>query len=190
MKFKLKPVVLLIIAFVGIVALILIVNSFLGGKNSETNTPGALQVEEKEALLYFTPNTITASFGGKITSEIKVDAGDTPVSYIKVAISYDPKLLSNVTLMPVKDPTSAISNSMISEVENTDLAKGTITLTYTLINGAYQQKGQAILAKFSANYVGDGETSVQILPESLVSTKSQEYKITTGRVNLDIFPRK
>ena len=115
-----------------------------------------------------------------------IDAGDAPISYVGLEIAYDTSALSNVTITPFQDPSSSLSNSLISSVKSNTL--GNTFITYTLVNGATQQKGKAILAKFQATYKGTKETTVTIFPDSTVSTKSN-YRINVGRVNLDIFPR-
>ncbi len=159
-----------------------------GNKSSTPTdtTPTGQALEEKEVLLYFNPNTITASSGGKISADIMIDAGDTPISYVGLEIAYDQNTLSNVTIAPFQDPSSALSNSFISSVKSNTL--GNTVIAYTLVNGATQQKGKAILAKLQATYKGAKETTVTIFPDSTVSTKSN-YRINVGRVNLDIFPR-
>lgn len=189
-NFKKKPFIFLLLAFIGIIVLIIAVNMFLpSGNKSSTptdTTPTGQALEEKEVLLYFNPNTITASSGGKISADIMIDAGDTPISYVGLEIAYDPNTLSNVTITPFQDPSSALSNSFISSVKSNTL--GNTIISYTLVNGATQQKGKAILAKFQGTLKENKPTTVSIFPDSTVSTKSN-FRINVGRVNLDIFPR-
>lgn len=191
-KLKSRPVLLLLFAFIVIIAIFLIVRFLLPGEN-QNKTPEpekqTLQLEQKVVLLAFSPNTITASNGGKINADITIDAGDAAVSYVKLDISYDPEVFSNVTLTPFKDPTSALSYSLIPEVDTKNSSKGSIVATYTLINGAVAQKGKGVLAKFSAVYKGGEESTVTIFPDSTVATKDSSYTINVGRVNLDVFPR-
>jgi len=186
--FRKKPILLLILVVACVIGVIFLVNFFVVEKNKVTpaESPTNVSLEEKEVLLYFNPNTITASSGGKISADIMIDAGDAPVSYVGLEVTYDTNALSNVTITPFQDPSSALSSSLISSVKSN--TSGNTFITYTLVNGATQQKGKAILAKFQATYKGGKETTVTIFPDSTVSTKSN-YRINVGRVNLDIFPR-
>lgn len=191
-KLKSRPVLLLIFTII-VVILLFVAFKFLlpGGAKPKTPAPEnqATLLEEKEVLLSFDPNTVTASAGGKVNADIKIDAGDAAVSYVKLDVSFDPSVLSNVTVTPFKDPTSALSYSFISDVDTRNASKGSIVITYTLINGAAEQKGRGVLAKFSGVYKGGKETTVSLFSDSAVATKNPNYKLTVGRVNLDIFPR-
>lgn len=189
-KLTSRPALFLIFALF-VVAAVLVIVKFLLPNADQPNTSQTPNVplEQKEVLLAFSPNTVTASAGGKVNADITIDAGDAAISYVKVDISYDPQIFSNVTVTPFKDPTSALSYSMIAGVDTTNASKGSIVATYTLINGAEPQKGKATLAKFSATYKGGKEATITIFPDSTVATKESSYTINVGRVNLDVFPR-
>lgn len=185
LKSKRFLIILLLIIVLGGIGIFFYMRNNPASNLNQTTIPALIQ---KEVILGFDPNTLTASAGGKVNSDITVNAGDAGISYVMIDLSYDPKLFTNVTVTPFKDVNSAISASFLPEVITNDTQNGKISISYTLINGAIEQKGTAILAKFSATYKGGAGGTVTLTPNSIVATKSSVNNLQVGRVNLNVNP--
>ena len=70
----------------------------------KTNKPGTRQVivptptSAAQSVLAFTPSSVTASPGVPSTVAIELTTGDNNVRAVQLELTYDPSVLSNVTI--------------------------------------------------------------------------------------------
>ena len=138
-------------------------------------------------LLSFSPNAIHTTPNSTITSNLVYDVGKYETSGLIVNLSYDPKKVANVRLVPYSDPTSALSNSLeiLPGLTAQDPAKGTVSVTYSLKSGIPQQKGRGIIGKLTATATST-PTVIMINQSSTAATHTQGVALNLGRVNLEI----
>lgn len=152
--------------------------------NNTTTQPSSSVPESGDVMLSFKPNIIPAKIGQVVTSDIVYNAGTNPTSNLVITVTYDPKLITNVQIVPYKDPTSAVSYSLEKNMSMSSYQNGTVTLALQLVQGAVAQKGHGIVAKLTATVISNPAT-ISFSPDVSAATPSNP-NLTVGRVNLEI----
>lgn len=182
--------ILIIIAVVAVCLLLVTIAlqknpSRIGTKILPNPTP---EQEAPTMMLSFVPNTLTVKPGGKITANIQFDSYGNPVSGVTVAVSYNPTQLKNVTLIPVKDSTSALSYALnlIAGTQTNNPLLGKISETFIVPKSIPAPKGRGIIARFTAT-LKPGVTSATVKIDSSASASSPALsRVVLGKVYLDI----
>lgn len=179
-----------IIILCAVIFFVLLLINVVKGGNKPAQNP-VINSQKPTMMLSFIPNTISVTPGNSFSANIDFDTYGNPANGVKVVVQYDPGQIQNVRLIPVKDPTSALSyafNQIAGMVVN-DPASGTIKRTYVLSTGIPEQKGHGIIAKFTGKLSSGVKSAVvQITAESTASSKTFS-PIVLGRVNLNINPQ-
>jgi len=104
-------------------------------------------------------------------------------------IFYNPNEVSQVKLIPFKDPTSSLSYSLqdMPKLSRSDVKRGYASIRLQLSNGATAQKGKGIIAKFEG-IVLKTPTTVAFDSESSATSMNSDIDLQPGFVNLNIFP--
>ena len=122
---------------------------------------------------------------GKYETDVNIDSGKNQITGVQLEISYDPKVLTNVDIVPGSFfPTAVIIGKEIDPV------KGTILYTLGTAQGTDAVSSKGSLAVISFNKIGDTETSIEFLPETLVTDHRYDQSVLneTESGNIGILP--
>lgn len=139
------------ILIASIVTVILIFSfTFLLLSNKKTSTPPSTLTSEISGSLGFETPEIYITPGVRQDVNIFMNTGGKPIEGIILSISYNPKLLTNVTLVQSKDQYSALSNALgiAGRIEN-NTTSGNILTTFVLPKGASAFAGSGKIATIS-----------------------------------------
>lgn len=190
---KNKQLVLAGIVFV--VALLSIAGiSFLARKQlvppvTVTPTPAPEQ-EAPTMMLSFVPNILKVSPGGAIKSDVEFNTLGNPTKKVSVVVSYDPNQVTNASLIPVKDPTSALSYSfnLIAGTREVDPNNGILSQTFIIPATIPAAKGHGIVARFTGTLKPGVTSTVIRISNSSSATSPSISRVVLGKVNLEINP--
>ncbi len=179
----------LILIFLVLVLTIVAVFSFSIPKGKNIFQIPQTPAKTAEVRLSFSPNTQNAKVGDKTRADIIYDGSTNLTKNIIVSIFYNPNEVSQVKLIPFKDPTSSLSYSLqdMPKLSRSDVKRGYASIRLQLSNGATAQKGKGIIAKFEG-IVLKTPTTVAFDSESSATSMNSDIDLQPGFVNLNIFP--
>ena len=157
----------LLIALLAILTVFLVLIAIAPKKVNVTPPPAT----EEEAIV--PAETIlsmeSASSSGSAQSvNVMVDSGANTVTGVQLELSFDPKLITNVTLTPGEFITNPVEL-----LKNIDYANGRVSYVLGIPIGSEGVQGTGTVAKLSYREVGaQGETvSIKFLPKTLVASE-------------------
>ena len=120
--------------------------------------------------------------------DILVDTNNKPVSGAQVELSYDPKVLTNVTLTPpLQNPFFGASPEIL--INSVDPTQGRISYAVAIANNDSQKTGKGIVAtlNFTVNkFAGVPFTQITFLPKSAVTAFSSQASVLNRSTPLQI----
>lgn len=154
-----------------------------------TPTPTPEQ-ETPTMMLSFTPNIVKVAPNGNIKSDIEFNTLGNPSKKVSVVVSYDPKQVTNTSLTPVKDPTSALSYSfnLIAGTRDTDPKNGILSQTFIIPQSIPAAKGHGIIARFTGTLQPGVTTTVIKITNTSSATSPTISRVVLGKVNLEVNP--
>lgn len=159
---------LLTIALVMTGAGILIYRTIAREKNAplpQTFTP--TPTPKAQASLAFSPNPLTlSSQSGSI--DVIIDTQTSRITAVQLEISYDPKILTDVDIVP-----GAFFTDVIPFIKKVDISTGRISYAVGLTPTAQavQGKGVAATITFRSNLAPGEKTEVKFLPQTLLTAE-------------------
>lgn len=126
-----------------------------------TPTPAA------QTMLALIPNPLTISSpSGSL--DVTIDTGNNNVTAVQLELSYDPKMLTNVTVAQPK--TNAFFEKPVELIKQMDAKKGTIRYAIGIDPTTKAKQGIGIVAtlKFRASL---GTSQITFLPQTLVTAE-------------------
>lgn len=130
-----------------------------------TPTPAA------QTTLALTPNPIVVSSQSG-TLEVAIDTGKNNVTAVQLELSYDPKVLQNITITTPK--TNGFFTDPVTLLKEIDAKNGTVSYALGINPTDPPKKGKGILAKlaFQAVRGASGQaTQVSFSPKTLVTAE-------------------
>ncbi|MBP6913313.1 MAG: hypothetical protein KBC00_01760 [Candidatus Levybacteria bacterium] len=190
-----KKKLTLILFLVSIVIFIFIV--FFVFLNENTPPPSLTQKivptqtpkqESPTMMVSFSPNTITINKQSTFTSSILFDSYGIPVSKITIALSYDPLQVSNVKIISVNDPSSALSYSvnLTAGIKQSNPEQGTISQSYLIPTSIPYPKGKGIIAKVTGKLTQGTTSAIIKIDQASFASSPQTPNVVLGKVNLEI----
>jgi hypothetical protein len=182
----LQKKVLVIIGIVIVVIIIVILALFFSQnkKTVKTNSSPSLP-----GSILFDTATINAIPGQSTSANIMINTGGNPVIGAEIAISYNPKLISDVTLTPLKDTHSALSYALNQIGENQIYDDG-IVMNLRLPASTPPQAGIGKVAVLSFTVkkvnVAINSTVIKLLPITNFFVREGSAPINTSRNQLNI----
>lgn len=156
---------------------------------STTNNEKAInptQLVKKTVSLSFSPSEIQST-GGLTRADIIADTGGSEIAGIQVELQYDPKKITNVTILP------ATTNSLFGKngqelIKEVRQDAGRISYAIVIDQTAPEVKGIGNIAtlQFQALQGTSGSTQITFLERSLATTLKTQQSLLKGTVPLTI----
>lgn len=175
----------------GIIAIVLILSfSLILFSNKKTMAPKNTLVSEISGSLGFESPEIYITPGVRQDVNIFMNTGGKPIDGVILSISYNPKLLTNVTLVQNKDQYSALANalSVAGKIEN-DTRSGNILVTLSLPKGAsaFAGSGKIATISFTPTKTNLAVSSTPITITSASVFHTPQGTLRTNRNSLSVF---
>lgn len=113
-----------------------------------------------------------ASAAGVYETDVNIDSKDNQITGVDLELTFDPKVLTKVDIKPG----SFIPNAVVLNRE-VDPIKGTISLTIGTSQRSRGVKGTGAIAVISFSKTGSAETTIQFLPNTLVTAEGQDQSV-------------
>jgi hypothetical protein len=131
------------------------------------------------SVLSLSPNPVNVTAGGRGTVEVNLDTSDNAVTAVQLELSYDPKVLRNVTVTP-----GVLFQNSVVLINKNDPATGKYTYAFgkTPSQTPVQGKGVVATISFTAN-ASATPSQLILLPNTLVTARgiaSSVLKSSTG----------
>lgn len=182
-KIEKKPVINkknIIIAVVGIFILLTVGIIIFRQLSTSPATQTSVVPKSYPAFLYFSPPSIKLlqKKQSAVTSEIVLDTQGKGVSIVQMELSYDPTMISNVSISKNDDVISPFSEFNVDQaVVNQATGKAFITLSVNNTNTDLPKIGKGKLATVKYDISLNKEKAViQITPLTALITKGTEVK--------------
>lgn len=156
---------------------------FFSLKPAEKTAPPIQQIPSPivnaQTILAFSPSPYTiSSSSGSLNATIAT--GENMVTAVQLEITYDPKVLSDVTIVP-----GTFFENPLQLLKHIDSAKGKITYAFGAAPTAKAQKGSGTMAiiTFTTNLAPGEKTDLIFSPKTLVTAegvRSSVLKETLG----------
>jgi hypothetical protein len=177
--------VIIIIILLGIV-LYSSLNSRTENKTTQRNTS---QTILPLASINFRPgDNLGAGIGQTQSVNIMIDTQGRPVDGAVIALLYDPKALSNVTISQVKDPQSAISSAFEKKEIFYDTKTGVVSLSLKIASTTPMQKGNGQVATLSFRRTTNKPTTVSFSPNTALLSHGTTISILKNNLTLQTLP--
>lgn len=120
------------------------------------------------SVLLIEPEILRVSHGQKGSVSVFIDTGENAISQAQLELSYDPKILTFVTI----SPGTFIPNPQVL-VNSVDTAKGRISFAVEagLNESPFKGRGSVATLSFQARGPLGLETTITFLPKSMVSNQ-------------------
>ncbi len=188
---------LIVIAIVAIMFLIIggtLFNSMLRKivKNNDTVTKNSAK-EPLSGSVLLSPSTVVGTPGQKSSVDVMINTGGKKIAGVKVAITYNPQVIENVSLTPFKDKTSALAYSLEQQGEIINDSKiGEVMIVLKLPTGMQDLAGTGKIAELSFAVkplkvaLTSTDVTVTTLTGFLSSTEGEHTNITKNRLSVTL----
>lgn len=165
--------ILLVIGLVILTAVLLVI-SFNVRRSSTPSSTTTKQVQTNFAHtnLSVSSDVRIASGSGAYVTDVNIDSGDNKVTGVELLLSYDPKVLGSVD---IKAGTFLTSPVVLGK--QIDTTKGTISYILGTAQGTHGVKGTGQVAVISFTKVGTGNTTIDFLPDTLVTAEGYNQSV-------------
>jgi len=158
--------------------------------NTNTTPPTPSPVVVKAyANLSFSTNPVDVSKGSAAqTIDIVINTNGKPVSGAQIELSYDPKVLTSVTLTPALLNPFFGANPVVL-INNVDPTQGRISYAIAVSNTDSEKTGSGSIATlgFTVNkFAGSTFSQITFLPKSAVTTFSSQASVLNVSTPLQI----
>ncbi len=197
-----KKTTVLIIVLAVVTALLVFLalssrNSQLNLKNLGEPTVTVAPTVAPSTKIYFSPVTLdmASATSNLVSVDIMVDTSGKPVSTIQAELSYDPKLITNVTITPARTGivgetnTPLFPNSSQVLIKSVDIAQGRISYAMGISLSDAEVSGVGKIATLTFNVAPStvqATTEMTFLPKSVATTLSTQESILKETVPLTI----
>lgn len=156
--------------------------------NSIPPTPSPVVVKAYADLSFSTnPVDVSKSSTAQVI-DIMINTNGKPVSGAQIELSYDPKVLTNVTLTPaLRNP--FFGTNPVVLINNVDSAQGRISYAIAVSNTDSEKTGSGSIATlgFTVNkFSGATFSQITFLPKSAVTTFSSQASVLNISTPLQI----
>ena len=178
-KLKINKTLLLVIGLVILTGVLLAISLYSKGSSP---IPSIIKNDEEsnfaKTSLVLSEEVRKSSASGVYEVDVSIDSDGNEVTGVQLELSYDPKVLGKVDIKPG----SFLSNPVVI-LKKIDTDSGKIT--YMLGNqlGNPGVKGQGTVAVISFSKTGDNETSIDFLPQTLVTAQGQDQSVLKETVS-------
>ncbi len=154
-------------------------------KMQPTPTP---KQERPTMMISFSPNLITIKPQSTFSSNIVFDTYGIPVSKVTVALSYDPLQISNVKIISVNDPSSALSYALnlTAGIKQSNQVQGTISQSYLIPTSIPYPKGKGVIAKVTGKLTPGTTSAIIKIDQTSLASSPQTQNVVLGKINLEI----
>ncbi len=157
--------------------------------NKTATTQETSEESSNSNLLYstllFTPDSIPLDPARIQSVAVVLDLGANSAKKITFSIKFDPESVSLIDLVQKIDPTSALSNSFMTENITIAAAEGNATITLTLKEDAVEQMGRGEIAQLSfridPTYAGKLGFTIE---DVTIESDNTEGKVLSPQTNI------
>lgn len=128
-----------------------------------------------QTTLTLSPNPVSVGANGTGTIDVMIYTGENEVSGVQLELSYDPKLITSLTVVPG----TFLQNAVNPDV-NKNNEPGRYTFFYGTLSAGSRGSGKIATIRFSkARTVPSGVTQaeIQLLPQTIVTMPGQNYSV-------------
>lgn len=121
------------------------------------------------------------------TVDILIDTNNRPVSGVQVELSYNPKVISNVTIIPATPPFFGLDQFVA--INSVDATQGRVSYAVGIPLQGTEKIGKGVIAtlSFSVNkFAGVSNASVTFLPKSTVTSLQTSGSILSQTTPLSV----
>jgi len=148
-------------------------------------TDPAMQVDAaKTASLYFSPSTINTNSG---SVDILLNTGGKEVSGVQIELSYDPNVVSSLTIQPAAESLFGGPTDYVLLIQNVDHELGRATLALGIAAGKQAVGGTGKVATIT--YTASGPTTISMLEKSAVTQLDVVTSVLSTVSSLTINPQ-
>lgn len=165
----------LITGLVILTAVLLVISLTSKNASLKPNLSKNSQANIAHTRLSISQEAGTTAVAGRYETDVNINPGGNKVTGVALELSYDPKVLGNVSI----SPGGFIANAIILRKE-VDTTKGTIFLTLSTPKGTKGIEKAGVLAVISFSKVGTGPASINFLPETLVTDQRYDRSVLDG----------
>lgn len=152
------------------------------------STPTPVLIKPFATLSFFPPLLDVSKISATQKIDILLDTHGKPVSGAQVELTYDPKVLTNVSLTPpIKNP--FFGTNPIVLVNSVDPAQGRISYAVGISASDTEKNGSGSVATltFTVNkFAGIAASQISFLPKSAVTTLSSQGSVLNSSTPVQI----
>jgi hypothetical protein len=164
--------IILVVVLVILTIILLFVSLNIKNGSPAPYAPKPTQINAAQTSLSISDNLRAASASGTYETDVNIDSGGNKITGVQLSISYDPKVLTNVDVVP---GTFLTDSAVISKQIDKD--GGTITFLLGTTQGKKGVSGTGQIAVISFTKVGDEDTNLSFLPDTLVSAEGFDQSV-------------
>lgn len=165
-----------------ILTVVLLVISITSRNISAPYLPKTQQNNVAHTKLSISQDPRATTVAGRYETDVNINPEGNKVTGVQLVLSYDPKKLGNVNIVPG----SFIPDAIILR-KDIDPIKGIISLTLTTPRGTKGIENTGILAVISFSKIGSGTASVNFLPDTLVTDQRYDRSVLDETDSGNIF---
>ena len=181
----------ILIAILAIITVVLLVLALTTGQNLQNltqMTPSKKPVQ-KTTSVYFAPAQVELAPTGPTSADIMVDTQGSDISGVQIEAQYDPKVLSNVQILPTADSTGFFGSKEIILLNDVIPATGRISYAVAISAGESTKKGVGKIATISFQKAPGttlSTSSIDLLDKTLVTQLGENTSVLQKTQPLNI----
>ena len=188
---KKTTILILILAVVTAVLVYLAVTEGQKQGISQTTTAPTQKVVAKTSKVFFSPQTVdlsSANASNSSTADLVVDTGNDNIAGVQAELQYDPKVLTNVKLIPAADATGFFGPTAVVLFNDVNPTTGRISYAIAINAGQATKKGVGKIAtlSFSKTYTATPSTTITFLDKTLVTKLGENESVLKGTAPLTV----
>lgn len=169
-----KKTIGLIVGLLATTAVLLLI-ALSARQTPQPNQPDSQQpsptVSVAQTVLSLSPNPASVAANGAGTIDVMINTGENQVSGVQLEISYDPAIISNLTVTP-----GDFLQNAVNPDANSNNPPGRYTFFYGTLSGGSNGTGRVATIRYTkARGVPATvtETEIQLLPQTIVTMPGQ-----------------
>lgn len=177
-KSNLNKTWVLVAGLVILTAVLLIVSLTSKSFSPLSSNPKNLKTDFAHTSLSISEEIRPSTSSGKYETDVIINTDKDEISGAQIELSFDPKILTNVDIAPggfIENP-----NILIKTIDN---KTGVIRYAIAIKPGGKSVKGTGVIAVISFTKIGSGETFINFLPQSQVSTSGYNQSVLKETVS-------
>lgn len=181
----------ILIAVLAVITIALLALALTSGQNLQNLTQPAptKKTVQKTTKIYFAPAQVELAVTGPSTADVMVDTQGSDISGVQIEVQYDPKVLSNVQIIPAVDSSGFFGTSGIILLNEVIPTTGRISYAVAISAGDTTKKGVGKVATISFQKAPGStlsESSINLLDKTLVTQLGENDSVLQKTQPLNI----